>query len=102
MWYCAAANKSPYTKLTGADTAPGAQELPGAGANQLSLTTVTRDQEEEPRNPEGEKSRRPENERRNWEAEESGADGERTHPRMKQEDEEEADGGTNHAAAWEA
>ncbi|KAJ1104163.1 hypothetical protein NDU88_001578 [Pleurodeles waltl] len=31
---------SPHTTLTGADTAPGAREHPGAGTNGMSLTAV--------------------------------------------------------------
>ncbi|KAJ1186739.1 hypothetical protein NDU88_003520 [Pleurodeles waltl] len=53
----------------------------------------------EPR--EGEKLASRTREARNQEGEESGADGEQTHPRTRQEDEEETGGGTNLAAALE-
>ncbi|KAJ1127998.1 hypothetical protein NDU88_006391 [Pleurodeles waltl] len=92
-----------YTTATGADTVPGAQELPGAGTNQLSLATVTQGPGRgtaEPR--EGEKPASQTREVHDREGEESGVDGERTHPRTRQEDEEEAGGSMNLAAAREA
>ncbi|KAJ1184503.1 hypothetical protein NDU88_001309 [Pleurodeles waltl] len=94
---------SPYTKPTGADTAPGALELPGAGTNQLSLSTVTEGPGRGTAEPRGrEKPASGKRGARNREAEDSGTDGEKKHPRTKQEDEEEAGGGTNIAAAREA
>ncbi|KAJ1216591.1 hypothetical protein NDU88_004192 [Pleurodeles waltl] len=94
---------STYTKPTGADTAPGAPELPGAGTNQLSLTTVTEGPGRGTAEPRGKE--KPVSGKRgahNREAEESSADGEKKHPRTKREDEEEAGGGTNIAAVREA
>ncbi|KAJ1149348.1 hypothetical protein NDU88_002158 [Pleurodeles waltl] len=80
----------------------GAPELPGAGTNQLCRRTVTVGPGRGTAEPRGEeKPASWTQEACNREAEESGAVGERTRPRTKQEDEEETGGGTNLAAARE-
>ncbi|KAJ1113281.1 hypothetical protein NDU88_001535 [Pleurodeles waltl] len=71
--------------------------------NQLSLMTVTEGPGRGTTEPRGrEKPAFVKREARNREADESGTDGEKKHPRTKQEDEEEAGSETNIAAAWQA
>ncbi|KAJ1092011.1 hypothetical protein NDU88_005125 [Pleurodeles waltl] len=105
----------PYTKLTGADTAPGAREQPGAGTNQMSLSAVTssaRDGNTERGGEktlvsEGDEERGGEEEERGSEEEESGGEeeeenrgiGEQFVPSRGEEGEEAADGGSNTAVA---
>ncbi|KAJ1177722.1 hypothetical protein NDU88_002974 [Pleurodeles waltl] len=69
---------SPHTAPTGADTAPGARERPGAGTNRMSLTAVTQrpgSGTAKPGTEEKPASRR--REARDQEEEESGVIGER-------------------------
>ncbi|KAJ1202499.1 hypothetical protein NDU88_006298 [Pleurodeles waltl] len=97
---------STCTKPTGADTAPGAREQPGAGTNKTLSSAVTswaRDGnaegggEKTPLSEGGEESGGEEEEESSKEEEESGSTEERFLPSRVEEDEEVTDGGLNTA-----